>query len=45
MLAEGGEDSLPLTDWVISPPYTKLHTADEMWEVCRTLSFPTYAAC
>ncbi|KAL6307831.1 amidase signature domain-containing protein [Sparassis latifolia] len=31
LLKEGGEDSLPLTDWVISPPYTKNHTPAEMW--------------
>lgn len=33
MLKEGGEDALPLTNWVISPPYTKDHTAAEVWEL------------
>ncbi|EGN91867.1 hypothetical protein SERLA73DRAFT_118072 [Serpula lacrymans var. lacrymans S7.3] len=33
LLAEGGEDILPLTEWVISPPHTKGHNAVEMWEL------------
>jgi len=33
MLAEGGEDMLPLTEWVISPPHVKDHDATGMWEL------------
>ncbi|KDQ52322.1 hypothetical protein JAAARDRAFT_163030 [Jaapia argillacea MUCL 33604] len=31
MLKEGGENSLPLTDWVILPSHTKDHDAAGMW--------------
>ncbi|KAH9949167.1 amidase signature domain-containing protein [Amylocystis lapponica] len=33
MCADGGEDLLPLTEWVISPPITRDHTTAEMWEL------------
>ncbi|KIJ66047.1 hypothetical protein HYDPIDRAFT_130197 [Hydnomerulius pinastri MD-312] len=32
-LKEGGEDILPLTEWVISPPHTKKHDAIQAWEL------------
>ena len=32
LLKEGGEDMLPLTEWVISPPYVKDHDAAQIWE-------------
>ncbi|KAF9235627.1 amidase signature domain-containing protein [Melanogaster broomeanus] len=32
-LKEGGEDMLPLTEWVISPPHTKNHDVVQTWEV------------
>jgi len=33
VLEEGGEDILPLTEWVISPPHTKNHTIPEAWDL------------
>ncbi|KAH7928658.1 amidase [Leucogyrophana mollusca] len=33
MLAEGGEDILPLSEWIISPPYVKDHDAIGMWKL------------
>ncbi|KAJ8595107.1 amidase [Rhizopogon salebrosus TDB-379] len=33
LLKEGGEDMLPLTEWVISPPYVKDHDAAQIWEL------------
>ena len=32
-LKDGGEDILPLAEWVISPPYTKNLNATQAWEV------------
>lgn len=37
-LKDGGEDMLPLTEWVISPPHTKNLSATEAWEVRPYLS-------
>jgi amidase len=36
LLKEGGEDMLPLTEWVISPPYVKDHDAAQVWEVTHS---------
>lgn len=33
LLKEGGEDILPLTEWVISAPYVKTHDVAEVWKV------------
>ncbi|KAF9228440.1 amidase [Gyrodon lividus] len=32
-LKEGGEDILPLTEWVISPPHTRKHDVVQAWEL------------
>ncbi|KIJ15530.1 hypothetical protein PAXINDRAFT_77283 [Paxillus involutus ATCC 200175] len=32
-LKEGGEDMLPLTEWVVSPPHTKNHDVVQAWEL------------
>jgi Asp-tRNA(Asn)/Glu-tRNA(Gln) amidotransferase A subunit family amidase len=32
-LKDGGEDILPLSEWVISPPHTKNLTATQSWEL------------
>lgn len=36
LVKEGGEDVLPLTEWVISPPYVKDHDAAEVWKVTHS---------
>ncbi|EIW77312.1 amidase [Coniophora puteana RWD-64-598 SS2] len=33
MLADGEENILPLSEWVISPPYVKDHDATAIWEL------------
>ncbi|KZT52953.1 amidase [Calocera cornea HHB12733] len=33
VLKEGGEDILPLTEWVISPPHTFEHTVLQSWDL------------
>ncbi|KAJ8591601.1 amidase [Rhizopogon salebrosus TDB-379] len=36
LLAEGGEEMLPLTEWVISPPHVRAHDAAQVWKLRAT---------
>lgn len=38
LLAEGGEEMLPLTEWVISPPHVRAHDAAQVWKVRYSMS-------
>jgi amidase len=36
ILTESGEEILPLTEWVISPPHVRDHDAAQVWKVRRS---------
>lgn len=40
LLKEGGEDSMPLTDWVIEPSAVKDHDTQGIWDVSRVALLP-----